>query len=54
MRAYAMRGQHQQALKAFEDCRRVLQALHAISPSPQTQSLRQKICDAAAENLSVA
>lgn len=49
MHAYAMQGQYQQALKVFEDCRRLMQALHSITPSPRTESLRQKICEAVAE-----
>ncbi len=49
MRAYAKLGQHQQALKTFEDCQRLMQALRNTPPSPQTESLRQSIHEAAAE-----
>ncbi len=50
MRAYAIQGQHHEALKAYDDCRQLLHALHSITPSPQTESLRQEICEAATEN----
>ncbi len=53
MRAYAIQGQHQQALKTYDDCRQLMQALHDISPSPQMESLYQEIRIAVTEDLSV-
>jgi len=52
MRVYTCQGQHHQALKVYEDCRRLLQALQGLAPSPQTESLRRKICEAVPERLS--
>ncbi len=53
MRAYAIQGQHQQALKTYDDCRQLMQALHDIAPSSQMESLYQEIRIAATEDLSV-
>ncbi|MCF6210754.1 MAG: bacterial transcriptional activator domain-containing protein [Gammaproteobacteria bacterium] len=53
MRAYAIQGQHQQALKTYDDCRQLMQALHDIAPSSQMESLYQEIRIAATEDLPV-
>ncbi len=48
MRAHAIQGQYQQALEAFDNCRRLMQALHDTAPSSQTESLHREIREAAA------
>ncbi|HEB92743.1 MAG TPA: hypothetical protein ENI94_04590 [Gammaproteobacteria bacterium] len=53
MRVYAIQGQHQQALKAYDDCRQLMHALYDIAPSSQTESLHQKIRETVAESLPV-
>ncbi len=50
MRAYVVQGQHQQALKAYDDCRQLMQAMHDIAPSSQTKSLYREIRKAVAKS----